>query len=149
MQGLVVPLRFGKGHSAGALLQLVIPDVQADSALPQHSGAASQEAMATKEVSCEHVCYWKLLVIPVTPVGVQDAGHQHWDTHVVLHMWCVCVGGVHLHMCECGDQRPMSGVFLNSFLPYFLRQGFSMNLELTHLTSTKDILFPPPPPLGL
>jgi hypothetical protein len=39
---------------------------------------------------------------------------------------CVCVC-----MCVCLGQRPRSIVFLSSFLPCVLRQGFSLSLDLT------------------
>lgn len=46
----------------------------------------------------------------------------------------VCVQ-VHMHVCKhgCWGQKLMSSVFLCHFPPYFLKQDFSLDLELTIL----------------
>lgn len=43
-----------------------------------------------------------------------------------LSIFCVCA-------CVCEDWRPTLGGFLNCFPLYFVRQGLSLNLELTDL----------------
>lgn len=48
---------------------------------------------------------------------------------------CVCVSIVYMCACAClsvhGGQRWASSVFLNYSPPYFVRQGFPLNLEVT------------------
>lgn len=55
----------------------------------------------------------------------------------VLVCFCVPVMGMcyHAHIFEhsCGNQKPTPGIFLSHPMPYFLRQGLSLKLELTIL----------------
>lgn len=60
----------------------------------------------------------------------------------VLCMLCACMCvGIHMHMHVyvhvCGYQKPAWSAFFNGFLLYFLRQDFSLNLELGHSSQTE------------
>lgn len=57
----------------------------------------------------------------------------YWSLHNLVS--CVCSMCMHpclcVRTCVCRGQRLPSGVFLYGFPPYFLRQPFSLNMELT------------------
>lgn len=52
---------------------------------------------------------------------------------VSVHVCIVCVVYMHMCTCECGHWRMMLGIF-NHSPPYILRQGLSLDLDLSNFT---------------
>jgi hypothetical protein len=55
--------------------------------------------------------------------------YAHMFMYVSICLWMY----VHIYACEIIGQRLTLGAFLNHLAPYFLRQGLSLNLELSDL----------------
>lgn len=45
---------------------------------------------------------------------------------------CMCVYVVYIYTYACGDQKLMSGIILNCFPPYVLKQTLWLNLKVTN-----------------
>lgn len=55
---------------------------------------------------------------------------NHFNSKPFLHVWLPVPNAVSGHMWQmCGGQGSMGGVFCNCSLPYFLRQGLSLQLN--------------------
>lgn len=81
------------------------------------------------------------------PPNVTFCGHVHMCVPLSEFIWgvhtCMCIC---MHMCahSCEGQKSVWDVILHHTPPYFSRQDFSLNLELTHwldcrLTSSRDL----------
>lgn len=53
--------------------------------------------------------------------------------HVSVHVCIMCIVYMRMCTCECGHWRMMMGIF-NPFPPYILRQGLSLDLDLSNFT---------------